>query len=140
MEILLGHLIGDYLLQNNWMALGKSKHNGLGWFTCLVHCLLYTMAVCVTTWNFDILWVLLVFASHFFIDKFGLPEKYLKMINGRSLERFMENPENSIYTPHVGLRAGFNVFVFVVVDNTMHLLLMWYGWQFLYGYRYLGVY
>jgi hypothetical protein len=33
-EIFLGHLAGDYLFQNNWMALGKSKHNGLGWLTC----------------------------------------------------------------------------------------------------------
>ena len=42
-EMLIGHLVGDYLLQNDWMAENKAKHKGLGWLTCAVHCLLYTM-------------------------------------------------------------------------------------------------
>lgn len=132
-EIFLGHLVGDYLFQNNWMALKKSKHNGLGWLTCTVHCVLYTMSVCLITWNADIRWIAIVFLSHFILDKFGIPEMYLKAINGRSLERFMQNAENATYTPYIGLRSGFTVFVFVVTDNTMHLLIMFYGWKLLYG-------
>jgi preprotein translocase subunit SecY len=133
MKILLGHLIGDYLLQNNWMALNKSKHKGLGWFTCFVHCLLYTFAVCLTTWNFTILWIALVFLSHFLIDKFGIAEFYLKTINGRSIEKFMNNKENETYTPQVGLRAGLVILVYVVCDNTMHLTIMFYGQKLLTG-------
>ena len=128
-EMLLGHCVGDYLLQNDWMALGKSKHDGLGWLSCTVHCLLYTMAVCVTMWMFYPAWILIVFASHFALDKFGLPEKYLRAVRGRSLGLFLENPENTTYTPHVGLRAGFTTFVYVVADNTMHLLIMWGMWR-----------
>jgi hypothetical protein len=127
-EILLGHLIGDYLLQNNWMALGKSKHNGLGWFTCTVHCLLYTVAVVAMTQTVSVSWCSAVFASHFFIDKFSLAEAYLKAINGRSLERFMAARENQTYSPHIALRAGFDVLVYTVVDNTMHLLLLYWAW------------
>jgi len=56
-EMLLGHLVGDYLLQNNWMALGKSKYNGMGWLTCTVHCVLYTLAVCFIMQNWSIVWV-----------------------------------------------------------------------------------
>ena len=130
-EMLLGHLVGDYLLQNNWMALGKGKHNGLGWLTCIVHCLLYSFAVCLLMWEWTALWFAIVFLSHFVIDKFGLPEKYLKTINGRSLERFMSDSENQKYTPHIGLRAGFAVLVYTVVDNTMHLLIMWGAWRWI---------
>ena len=132
-ELLLGHLVGDYLLQNNWMALGKSKHNGLGWFTCTVHCLFYTVAVCSLMWLWDIKWIVAVFLSHFVIDKFGFPEWYCKLIKGRSIGSFMSDAENFTYTPHVALRAGFNVFVYVVVDNTMHILLMYMTWRYFYS-------
>lgn len=132
-EMLLGHLVGDYLLQNNWMALGKGKHNGLGWFTCIIHCMLYTVAVCLLMWNWDTSWVIAVFFSHFIIDKFGLPELYLKIIRGRSLQQFLNDEENKEYSPYIALRAGFYIFVYVVTDNTMHLLLMFGAWNFLYS-------
>ena len=90
-EMLLGHMVGDYIFQSNWMALNKSKHNGLGWLSCFVHCSLYTISVCIIMSNKDLSWVITVFLSHFILDKFGLPEKYLKLINGRSLEMFMNN-------------------------------------------------
>jgi len=128
-ELLLGHLVGDYLLQNNWMALGKAKHTKLGYLTCLVHCLFYTAAVCAFMQDWSIYWILAVFLSHFPIDKFGLAEIYLKFIQGRSLEVFMNNPENAVYTPYVGFRSGFTIFVYVVVDNTMHLVLLYYAWE-----------
>lgn len=128
-EMLLGHCVGDYLLQNDWMALGKSKHNRLGLLTCTVHCLLYTLSVCTLMWTFYPTWILIVFFSHFVLDKFGLPEKYLRIVGGRSLGLFLENTENATYTPYIGLRAGFTAFVYVVADNTMHLLIMWGAWK-----------
>lgn len=131
-EMLLGHLVGDYLLQNNWMAQGKSKHSGLGWLQCMVHCVLYSLAVCLFT-MFSWKWFCLVFISHFFIDKFSLAEKYLKFVNGRSIEQFLSSEDNKKYTPHVGLRAGITSLVYVVTDNTMHLLLMWGAWQVFYA-------
>jgi len=129
-EIVLGHLVGDYLFQNNWMALKKDKHNGLGTFTCTVHCCIYTLCVCILMGVFSWQWVVYVFFSHFFIDKFSLAEKWLRLIRGRSLGVFMETLENHVYTPHIGLRAGFGTVVYAVVDNTMHLVLMWYGWKY----------
>ena len=58
---LIGHLVGDYLLQNDWMALNKKwKPNPYPvfswkwWFTnedgmmsCYVHCFLWATAVCL---------------------------------------------------------------------------------------------
>lgn len=131
-EMVLGHLVGDYLLQNDWMAEGKKKEKGLGWLTCTVHCILYTLSVCLFMWNWDIKWVVCVFLSHFLIDKFGFVDWYLRFVNGRSISKFLSNKENKAYTPHIGLRAGITVFVYILADNTMHLILMFGGYKLLY--------
>lgn len=123
--MLLGHFVGDYLLQNNWIALNKHRFDCLGWLTCTVHCLLYTSAVCYYMKEWDIYWILCVFLSHFIIDKFGLPELYLQLIRGRSLKRFIKNPVNHSWTTQVGLYCGFSSAVYMVVDNTMHIVLMY---------------
>lgn len=132
-DMVLGHLIGDYIFQNDWMAEGKKKHKGLGWVTCLVHCVLYTLAVCVIMWNFELRWVAIVFLSHFLIDKFSFVDWYSNLIGSRGISSFLEDEENQTFTPHIGLRAGLTIFVYVVRDNTFHLMIMYLGWRMLYG-------
>jgi hypothetical protein len=135
--IFLGHLLGDYIFQNNWMALTKNRNT----FRCLVHCLVYTASVCMlTTWSHP-WWPTIVFLSHFPIDRFGLAERWLKLIGGRSMEEFIRSghldvPEGLVERQHenyVIARGGFTALVFAVVDNTMHLLLMVLGWRLLFG-------
>ena len=88
-ELLLGHLVGDYLLQNQWMALTKSKNTAEGWFAAINHCVIYTIAVTMFMQNFDWLWVIIVFNSHFWIDKFALGEKYKMLIGSSTLKEFV---------------------------------------------------
>lgn len=38
---LVGHLVGDYLIQNDWMALNKKQSS----LHCAVHCGLWTLSV-----------------------------------------------------------------------------------------------
>lgn len=45
MGMLVGHLVGDYLLQNDWMALNKKFKNFEGRLACGVHCFLWTLSV-----------------------------------------------------------------------------------------------
>lgn len=134
MELLLGHLVGDYLLQNNWMAMNKSGST----FKCLIHCLIYTVAVCLICWIPDWRWFVIVFLSHYFIDRYSLADKWLKLIKGRSLTEFL-NADNSSkqltsdFFNHIILRGGFTSLVYCVADNTMHLLIMYYGMKFIKG-------
>jgi hypothetical protein len=131
--ILLGHLVGDYLLQNKWMAMNKSASS----IKCLIHCILYTLAVCVFT-NFHPAWIAIVFASHFIIDRWSLADKWLYLIEARSLRDFIDNGLNDIpfhqnqsfakFWNYHSLRGGFTSIVYTVADNTMHLLLMYAGW------------
>ena len=129
-EMLLGHLVGDYLLQNNWMAFNKQKYNLTGWIICIIHCILYTLSVCILMNTWSLQWFILVFFSHFIIDKFGIAELYLQLIKGRSLVKFIK--ENKDYTSYGMIQSSFNGIVYTMTDNTMHLLLMYIGWKILF--------
>jgi hypothetical protein len=132
--ILIGHLVGDYLFQNKWTAMNKSASH----FKCFVHSIVYTLTLCIITlpvirswW-----WPFIVFLSHFPIDRWGLADKWLKFVRGRSLEGFLaqgrENvPEGVDSGLYIDLRGGFTALVYTVVDNTMHLILMLLGWYFI---------
>lgn len=142
--LVLGHLLGDFFLQNKWMAMNKQ---GSTW-KCAVHCAIYTGAVTLTTWPaiHGWAWSLLVFCSHFPIDRWSLADKWLDLINGRSLWDFMWFGHRDIHLGNTGaygasaefvrknyhiLRGGFHAVVYTVVDSTMHLFLMYYGAQLL---------
>lgn len=132
--LVLGHLIGDYLLQNKWMAMNKS---GSTW-KCAVHCAIYTLAVTVITWPaiHNWAWTLLVFLTHFPVDRWSLADKWLDLINGRSLRDFIINGKKEIpadmdFENYHALRAGFTALVYAAADNTIHLVLMYYGYKLL---------
>lgn len=134
-SLVIGHLIGDYLLQNKWMAMNKS---GSTW-KCAVHCIIYTAAVSATTWQslHGWQWSLLIFASHFPVDRWSLADKWLDLINSRSLRDFLANGKTGIPSDmdtanYHALRGGFTALVYVAADNTIHLAAMFYGakiWQ-----------
>ena len=76
-QLLLGHLVGDYFAQTHWMATNKVKSGWIGWFAVTVHTLLYTLSICLFTWNFDWYWIVAVFLSHIFIDKYSLGKWFM---------------------------------------------------------------
>ena len=127
-ELLLGHLAGDYLLQNEFMATNKRKSGWNGWSAILSHCILYTATVMLFTWDFRWYWIAFIFFSHFLIDRFAVVEWYMERIKGRSIDRYL----NLTPSDPMGVNPQYNVLigsltmlVYVVVDNTMHLILMW---------------
>ena len=65
---IVGHLVGDYLLQTDWMALNKKKD---AW-PCAVHCMLWTLSVGLFSgWIFSgVLWVMpFLFITHYLQDR-----------------------------------------------------------------------
>jgi hypothetical protein len=143
-QMLLGHLCGDFLMQTEWMAMNKSKNTKIGWLAVFVHCILYTFAICLFMWNFQLLWIVAVFFSHFFIDKFSLAEKYMHYIKGKGMKDYVNKhdwmlgmaymrPEKpSGVNLHEALEGGFTAIVYTLTDNTMHLILMWGAYKLLY--------
>lgn len=111
---LLGHLIGDYLLQSKWMALTKSANGFDGIKACTVHVAVYTAAVCAMCWTLSPLFALAVFVPHWVIDRWSLASPWLKMIGGRTFEGAKDDWDKA-----------FTAIVYTVTDNTMHLLCLW---------------
>ncbi len=139
-KLLLGHLVGDYLFQNEWMALNKAKNTKTGWFAAVIHCLLYTFAVCLFMGNFQPIWITTVFLSHFPIDKFGLAELYMSKVKGYGLKQYIKDVDNpgsewkyiNNSTGHQMLKGGFTAYIYAVTDNTIHLVLMYVGYNLIY--------
>jgi len=103
------HLVGDYLLQNDWMAQEKVKN----WFPCFVHCFLYAMPFgVVLLWGSPFIW--LVFGSHYLIDRYRLAQYWIRLVNwkwdGDNFGYSEEKPK------------WMSVWLMIIVDNTFHVL------------------
>jgi len=95
-NLLVAHMMGDYFLQNNWMAMNKTSKS----YICAIHCLLYTLSVAVICQWLD--WrLVVVFVSHFIMDRFRLAVYWRRFFSGDD------------YTPWV-----------ITADNSIHLLVL----------------
>lgn len=105
---LIGHLLGDWLLQNDWMAKGKRQ----GFFTRagLVHFTIYTGATVGALWlsgliergpAFYLSLSLMIFVSHWLIDATDIVERWMHFFQQSNRE-----------------------LVGVMVDQALHLLVL----------------
>ena len=107
---IIGHLVGDYLLQNDWMSLNKKKRT----LPCAIHCTLWTLAVCAfaSWWTLPAIAVLWV--THFAQDRTQVVLYWMTKI-ARQPE-FVKPP----YAP----------WSIIVVDNVWHIVTLWAVWRF----------
>lgn len=105
MDWLIGHLIGDYLLQTDWMAQNKKRAT----WPCLVHVVIYTLAVgMLTFWPW---WALAVVAvTHFVQDRTGIIAWWMKL-RWKDQSSFMQPP--------------LGPWSIIVVDNVWHLVTLY---------------
>jgi hypothetical protein len=69
LRLLLGHMIGDFILQPYWLVLEKRK----GWQGLIVHVGVVTFITAILAWDavpFWWVWMLVLFLGHLFIDQF----------------------------------------------------------------------
>lgn len=102
--LILAHLLGDYVLQNDWQARQKTSSS----VACAVHVLLYTLVhvAVVETFASWPWWAYVAIAvPHFVVDRWGLAGWWMKNVSGQS--RFY---------------SAMSPWSVVVVDNTFHLL------------------
>ena len=106
--MLVGHLVGDWVLQSDWMADGKRK--GVFTWPGMVHYALYTATVLAALWlsgvrdghpAFYIATGAVIFCSHWLIDALSIAKHWLRL----------------------GLQSEREV-VRLVVDQTLHLLVI----------------
>lgn len=66
--LLIGHLIGDFLLQSSWMA----KHKATKWLPLLAHVVVYTIVVGIfgmMSGGLSVAAIALIIVSHIVLDK-----------------------------------------------------------------------
>ncbi len=106
--LLIAHLVGDWMLQNDWMA--QHKQNGLLNGAIAVHCLLYTATILASLWLATlnqpvplplIPFAVIIFLSHWLIDAANLAG----------------------YWGHLFQQSNV-CFVRVMVDQTVHLVVL----------------
>lgn len=104
--LLLGHLLGDWFLQNDWMARGKKQ--GLFTLPGMIHFTTYTAMILIVFWlfnNFQIHLITscivasIVFVSHWLIDATDIVQSWMRFYRQSDREE-----------------------VRVMVDQTLHLL------------------
>src|SRR5690606_32101310 len=89
----LGHLTGDYIFQPKVMALRKSERTWDGFWLCAIHCLLYTIFVCLWMWRWDLVVMAAIFASHFVVDRFSLADKWNGLVGNRTFKGAFESTD-----------------------------------------------
>jgi hypothetical protein len=106
--LFIGHLLGDWLLQNDWMAKGKKR--GLLTLPSTVHVTIYTIAIVSALFisgfkakplAFYLSLSLVIFVSHWLIDATDGVERWMRFYRQSELE-----------------------IVRVMVDQTLHLLVL----------------
>jgi hypothetical protein len=125
---LLCHLVGDYFLQSDWMALNKNKRT----FPCLVHVILYTLPFLIITTDPDALfWIAF---THFLLDRWSLT-KYIIWAKNFMNPTFSYHPFdkccvtgyyddwfNDPSEPEVR-KKFITTWLYIISDNTIHFIL-----------------
>lgn len=112
LEALVGHLVGDFLLQNDYQALNKKQRT----WPCLVHCLLWTLSVAAFSWFWHPVWLLGLFLSHFVQDRTDIIRCWM-MFNGQ--KEFA-----------TGKLAPWSI---IVVDQVWHIVTIFVLWKLLHA-------
>lgn len=132
--IILCHLVGDYILQNDWMVREKTK----SWFPAFMHGVFYTIPYAIFlgvvtasyTWLDIPIWKTLVAlgiiaGTHMVIDRYRLVKYLIWVIN-------QINPPTEWYSLKAAkANNGYNTdkpvwmstWLMIIVDNTLHLVI-----------------
>jgi hypothetical protein len=102
-DAIIGNLVGDYLLQNDWMALNKKRSS----FHCAVHCAIWT--ACVILFSQWALWTAVpLFVTHFIQDRTNVIGIYMDSVGQKAFKTGACAPWSSI-----------------IVDNVFHIVTIW---------------
>lgn len=104
LSAIIGHLVGDYLLQFDYIAENKKKSK----FVCLFHCLIWTSLVVSFGQVYNIWAITILFLTHYIQDSGTIIQKYMNFMGQKN---FAKPP-----------LAPWSV---IVVDNVWHIVTIW---------------
>lgn len=107
---LVGHIVGDFLLQNDWMQ-AKRRPGMDGAVACCVHAWIWTLAVCAFAGWWQVHIVAVLWQAHFWQDRTQFVARWMRLIHQTPPERWPAGP--------------------FYVDQAWHVLTLWAAWRFL---------
>lgn len=110
---IVGHLVGDYIIQTDWMALNKKKPGMDGLFPCVVHCVLWACSVMLFSGCWSIPLAALLFSTHLVQDGTSIVRDWMRLVGQ---EQFA-----------TGACSPWSI---IVVDNVLHIVTIWLVWRF----------
>lgn len=128
MEQFLCHLIGDYWLQNDWMASNKKRK----WLPAIIHGIFYTLPFIFLTSS--IYKLLIICISHIIIDHTNLTGRLNQLKNfdfrTHKVGYFRNLPEGIIQKSYITLKDGYSdrplfirIWLLIIQDNILHLVI-----------------
>lgn len=112
------HLIGDYILQSDWMAQEKVKR---AW-PCLVHCWFYSIGFTALTLDYRAL--IVIFGTHYLIDRYRLARYVVWFKNKIAPKGFDKSWTECNITGYPNDRpAWLTVWLLIIADNILHIVI-----------------
>ena len=123
---LILHLIGDYLLQSDWMALNKTKCSK----AAAAHAITYSLPFLILSPSLEAFAVICI--THFLIDRFRLA-RYVVFAKSRlSPKKYWHKWEDCKETGyHKEVPQWLSLWLLVACDNTIHLLINYLALEYL---------
>jgi hypothetical protein len=116
--VLLAHLVGDYLLQSDWMANEKTKR----WWPAWAHALTYGLPFLFVTQS--PLALAVIVGTHAVIDHYRLA-RHVVWVKNLMAPRSHWHPwsECSATGYHKDRPLWMTVWLMIIADNTIHLII-----------------
>ncbi len=108
------HLVGDYILQSDWMAKNKTTNS----FACGLHVLFYS----VPFWFFfspSLAAIGVISISHFLIDRFRLARYVVFVKNYIGVNKPWSECQATGYPPETPVFMS--VWLLIIADNIIHI-------------------
>lgn len=111
---IIGHLVGDYLLQNDWMSLNKKRYGLVGSIPCFIHCMIWTSCVLAFGgyWAADWRASSILIVTHFIQDHTTIIRRWMSLIGQ---DKFANGPCSP--------------WSIIVVDNVWHIVTIFAVWK-----------
>jgi Protein of unknown function (DUF3307) len=128
---LILHGIGDYFIQNDWMALNKKKKGWEGELACQIHCITYSLPfLFIGSWYA----MLCIYVTHYAIDRTNIVAYALAIKNNVRKDKSVFNSKLEIYE---GKKGGYDIsnfgfskerpafitiWLYIITDNLCHII------------------
>lgn len=114
----VAHLVGDYLIQTEWMVARKTKNL----YVAILHALSYSLPFLFFTHSWLAMFVIIW--THSVIDRLSLARYICAWKNGRRVPTTrsgLTEPTHEAITTDSVKQLAINAWIFILIDNMMHI-------------------